>query len=924
MAFTASTAYVTEIGLEGLVVLRDVIETFSKAADPAYEDSLLLEQHQAPITAALTPSFSSDSTPEILESAVHARAVFVGCGVVKDVGRMGRILKLLTTALDHSKESGMVSLGDTRQLSPNASSMLRISTLSAWAQLEIASAQQPYLVQVVNPHLSTLATLWVAALRDYASVRIDTEFLHDSSSVAVDSSYSSLVKEVLLPVRLFILYRIVAHHHTSGGDGDAIRDPHIVAAMDGQTLSATDTIANTAVPRTEPTAFFYVVFGLVYEALATSSTEAAATSASTRGQLVIACLQALKYLATPEYCGKAVMEPTAFEELLNLCYHMAMTESANVQIALTDMLLSWASSQDKGSDSLDLLSLTAPRTHCLRICSHIIQHSTSNPKGSIIQGEHAEHARMLMAAFTAFATIAASIKSSQREDVRSVGILLYSELLKDESSEVDPVGPTLPSLKILLDLPVHGKPEAKEKFGKTVNALASACLLNIDGMRRIGSYFDEESQEQPPCRDADIIGLPPTVQIGKTVVERCCFILSHKMMDDDDDDVTSCTDGSPLHPYPRRRSYIADWTPPPPPLLSGSVSDAHIVGIGEVWKAFSAIYASVPEEHSAAKLDPGARESLEQAVRKAGEHAEHARMLMAAFTAFATIAASIKSSQREDVRSVGILLYSDESSEVDPVGPTLPSLKILLDLPVHGKPEAKEKFGKTVNALASACLLNIDGMSGRSGAISTKKVKNNLLAVMLILSVLPPTVQIGKTVVERCCFILSHKMMDDDDDDMTSCTGGSPLHPYPRRRSYIADWTPPPPPLLSGSVSDAHIVGIGEVWKAFSAIYASVPEEHCVFLPTILLTLSNDKEATTTIGSAASPSLSMHTLSIAQILSFAALSPNAFTQAAAKLDPGARESLEQAVRKAVGKTATQAPGQGTGQGGKPQILLRAF
>ncbi|KAG5223271.1 clathrin-coated vesicle protein [Salix suchowensis] len=224
MAFTASTAYVTEIGLEGLVVLRDVIETFSKAADPAYEDSLLLEQHQAPITAALTPSFSSDSTPEILESAVHARAVFVGCGVVKDVGRMGRILKLLTTALDHSKgkpdpcltrsdqfstrrvESGMVSLGDTRQLSPNASSMLRISTLSAWAQLEIASAQQPYLVQVVNPHLSTLATLWVAALRDYASVRIDTEFLHDSSSVAVDSSYSSLVKEVLLPVRLFSRY----------------------------------------------------------------------------------------------------------------------------------------------------------------------------------------------------------------------------------------------------------------------------------------------------------------------------------------------------------------------------------------------------------------------------------------------------------------------------------------------------------------------------------------------------------------------------------------------------------------------------------------------------------------------------------------------------------------------------------------------
>ncbi|KAG5653100.1 hypothetical protein H0H81_002325 [Sphagnurus paluster] len=103
MAFTASTAYVTEIRLEGLIVLRDVIEIFAKIPDPAYPDALLLEQHQAPITAALTPAFSTDSTPEILASAVHACAIFVGCGVVKDVSRMGRILKLLTTALEQSK-----------------------------------------------------------------------------------------------------------------------------------------------------------------------------------------------------------------------------------------------------------------------------------------------------------------------------------------------------------------------------------------------------------------------------------------------------------------------------------------------------------------------------------------------------------------------------------------------------------------------------------------------------------------------------------------------------------------------------------------------------------------------------------------------------------------------------------------------------
>ncbi len=95
----------------------------------------------------------------------------------------------------------MVKLGETGELSPNASAMLRISTVSAWAELEVASVRQVYLKKVVEPYRSSLATLWIVSLRDYASIRTDSEFLHDQSSVALDSTYSSLGKEVLLPVR---------------------------------------------------------------------------------------------------------------------------------------------------------------------------------------------------------------------------------------------------------------------------------------------------------------------------------------------------------------------------------------------------------------------------------------------------------------------------------------------------------------------------------------------------------------------------------------------------------------------------------------------------------------------------------------------------------------------------------------------------
>jgi HEAT repeat-containing protein 5 len=187
---------------------------------------LLLEQYQAPITAALTPAFSADSTPEILASAVKACAVFVGSGIVKDVARMGRVLKLLTSALEQSKgnsqqiydcgsrlsaflDAGTISLGDARDLSPNASVMLRIAIVSAWAELAVASVHQPYLLDVLKPYGSTLASSWIASLRDYASIQAGSEASQDASSVTIDASSFSLGKEIFLPVRLLIPYNSI-------------------------------------------------------------------------------------------------------------------------------------------------------------------------------------------------------------------------------------------------------------------------------------------------------------------------------------------------------------------------------------------------------------------------------------------------------------------------------------------------------------------------------------------------------------------------------------------------------------------------------------------------------------------------------------------------------------------------------------------
>jgi hypothetical protein len=98
-------------------------------------------------------------------------------------------------------DPGMLSFWETEsgQFSPNASAMLRIATLSAWAQLAIASTTQKHLFAVFEPLRATLIPMWIAYLRDYAIIRANSEFVNDPS-VVLDSSHPSLGKEVLLPV----------------------------------------------------------------------------------------------------------------------------------------------------------------------------------------------------------------------------------------------------------------------------------------------------------------------------------------------------------------------------------------------------------------------------------------------------------------------------------------------------------------------------------------------------------------------------------------------------------------------------------------------------------------------------------------------------------------------------------------------------
>ena len=126
------------------------------------------------------------------------------------------------------------------------------------------------------------------------------------------------------------------------------RDPFVLRAMEGiDDMAAVSSTARTTGP--EPTTMFFVIFGLVYEALSSSAPYSESSKAS--GSTPFIALRAMKHLVRREYSGRALLEPTIFDELINLWYRMAMTEPPALQIQLVEVIRVFAIEQGQGSNT---------------------------------------------------------------------------------------------------------------------------------------------------------------------------------------------------------------------------------------------------------------------------------------------------------------------------------------------------------------------------------------------------------------------------------------------------------------------------------------------------------------------------------------------------------------------------------------------
>ena len=345
IAFSASTAGVAELRVVGMRIIDQILRLFGRTVDPDFPEAMLLEQYQAQISSALTPAFATDSSPELAAAAVSVCATFIATGIVTDIERLGRVHKVLVSALNSFAESSeSASIGDLRALSNNAQVMVRMAVFSAWAELQIASAEQKYLVEVVKPHIAQLVPLWLSSLREYSRLRFEPDIsasLGITLSDDLDTVYAALNRQTLLSFYQQTWLSLVdAIASLIDEDSDIVFD-----ALDGKSEKPTtdESVVNGNGGiirkqigidyREEPVAFFFVLFGLAFESLAIPSND---EGMATR-QRNLDILRALGKILRPSVSGNSVYQEVVFAETMELFDRMVLTGSLGEQSLIVEI-----------------------------------------------------------------------------------------------------------------------------------------------------------------------------------------------------------------------------------------------------------------------------------------------------------------------------------------------------------------------------------------------------------------------------------------------------------------------------------------------------------------------------------------------------------------------------------------------------------
>ncbi|KAK5941864.1 hypothetical protein PMZ80_005815 [Knufia obscura] len=482
VAFLASTAVVVELRIRGLHIFDQILKMFGRTPDPDFLEASLLEQYQAQISSALTPAFAADSNAELAAEAISVCATFVATGIVTNVDRMGRIFKVLSAGLDNlASDKPDNSIGDLKDLSWNGQSMLKMSLLSGWAQLQLASTEQTYLEDIVHPYVPKLAPLWLKSLQEFASLRFEPEIsdtIGEYVSNLPHERYSALDREVRLVFYQKSWLSIVdAIALLVEKDSNAVFD-----ALDNKQISTDEPKVNGNGPagkdmnfREEPLAFFFILFGLAYEALVTQARD--------NQTHALAILGALKRILTPAVSGNAVYQDAVFDETTDTLDRLALTSTSEIQgvlvqiarnLSLDHIIAKSQGRDDKLSEDVDqLFELTRIVILVLAGLVPTLEDPPSQPARQLSE----ENINLVQMSFQALVDVADVFPSIIRADLYACIMHCYCTMLATGVCQHEVIPRAMPIFRIFLQQMV--------KSGTSTSESATNSRLVLGALSRM-------------------------------------------------------------------------------------------------------------------------------------------------------------------------------------------------------------------------------------------------------------------------------------------------------------------------------------------------------------------------------------------------------------------------------------------------------
>ena len=477
IAFSASTANVVELRIWGLRIIDQVLKMFGKTPDPDFTEASLLEQYQAQIGSALTPAFAADSSPELAAEAIAVCATFAATGIVTTADRMGRIFKVLASGVDNlASTEPETSIGDLTNLTPNSQSLLKMALLSGWAQLQLATVEQPYLEDIVRPYIGKVAPLWLNALQEFARLRFEPEISDtlgiDNSATDLDERYAAFNRVVRLQFYQSSWLSIVnAISVLVEKDSDAVFD-----ALDNKSASLHKGTNGDTIPgkdmsfRQEPVAFFFILFGLAFEALVTRAREDPSQALS--------ILHALRKILTPSVSGNAVYDDAVFNETTDTLDRLALTSTTSTQSTLIDIARNLAlnhpsakAAQDRDEKLSDDIEQLFELTRIMVLVLTGLIPTLEDPPGQAIRKLSPESVSLVQLSFQALVDVAEVFPSIIRADLHACIFHCYCTILATGICQEEIMPSLLPGFRSFLQIVT--------KPGEKASSLVRGCLSQI-------------------------------------------------------------------------------------------------------------------------------------------------------------------------------------------------------------------------------------------------------------------------------------------------------------------------------------------------------------------------------------------------------------------------------------------------------------